>query len=195
MLRSHHYAIQTSSVARDKVHPIRASADTQRWLRYNSNTFETSARQEGCQHPPPPDPFANTVQEAGWASGSVGTGAENLAPLQGVDPWTIQPVASRYNDWAIPAHKITQNINNMVIKVKWSRYRPDVAQRVGRGIALLFHDCGTRRGEWSAARPGRTLPPGKTLYPFYRRLGGPQGRSGRAENLVPPGLDPGTSTP
>ena len=39
-------------------------------------------------------------------------------------------------------------------------------------------------GEWSAARPGRTLPPGKTRYPFYRRLGGPQGRSGRAENLV-----------
>ena len=26
-------------------------------------------------------------------------------------------------------------------------------------------------GEWSAARPGRTLPPGKTRYPFYRRLG------------------------
>ena len=40
-------------------------------------------------------------------------------------------------------------------------------------------------GEWSGARPGRTLPPGKTRYPFYRRLGGPQGRSGRAENLVP----------
>jgi len=30
-------------------------------------------------------------------------------------------------------------------------------------------------GEWSAARPGRTLPPGKSRYPFYRRLGGPQG--------------------
>jgi hypothetical protein len=42
-------------------------------------------------------------------------------------------------------------------------------------------------GEWSAARPGRTLPPGKTRHPFYRRLGGPQGRSGRAENLVPTG--------
>jgi len=40
-------------------------------------------------------------------------------------------------------------------------------------------------GEWSAARAGRTLPPGKTLYPFYRRLGGPQDQSGRAENLVP----------
>ena len=38
-------------------------------------------------------------------------------------------------------------------------------------------------GEWSAARPGRTLPPRKTRYPLYRRLGGPQGRSGLAENL------------
>ena len=40
-------------------------------------------------------------------------------------------------------------------------------------------------GEWSAARPGRTLPPGKTRYPFYRRLGGPQGLSGRAEKSRP----------
>jgi len=39
--------------------------------------------------------------------------------------------------------------------------------------------------EWSAARPGRTLPPGKARYPFYRGMGGPQGHSGRAENLVP----------
>jgi len=30
-------------------------------------------------------------------------------------------------------------------------------------------------GEWSAARPNRTLPPGKTRYPFYRRMGGPPG--------------------
>ena len=34
-------------------------------------------------------------------------------------------------------------------------------------------------GEWSAVRPGRTLPLRKTRYPFYRRLCGPQGRSGR----------------
>jgi len=43
-----------------------------------------------------------------------------------------------------------------------------VAQRVSGVIALLFYDRDTRRGEWSAARPGRTLPPGKTRYPFYR---------------------------
>jgi len=27
-------------------------------------------------------------------------------------------------------------------------------------------------GEWLAAHPGHTLPPGKTQYPFYRRVGG-----------------------
>jgi hypothetical protein len=31
------------------------------------------------------------------------------------------------------------------IKVKFSAYSPGVAQRVGTGIALLFHDRGTRR--------------------------------------------------
>ena len=49
--------------------------------------------------------------------------------------------------------------------------------------------------EWSAARPGRTLPPGKTRYPFYRRLGGHQRRSGRAENLVPTGIRSRTVQP
>ena len=49
--------------------------------------------------------------------------------------------------------------------------------------------------EWSAARSGRNLPPGKTLYPLYRRLGGPQGRSGRAENLVPTGIRSRTVEP
>jgi len=50
-------------------------------------------------------------------------------------------------------------------------------------------------GEWSAVRPGRTLPKGKTRYPFYRKLGGPQGRSGRAENLVPTGIRSRTVQP
>ena len=72
---------------------------------------------------------------------------------------------------------------------------PVVAQRVDRGIALLFHDCSTRRGEWSAARPGHTLPSGKTQYPSYRRLGGPQGQSGWVENFAPPGFDPQTNQP
>ena len=63
-----------------------------------------------------------------------------------------------------------------------------MAQRVGRGIALSSMTAALEGGEWSAARPGRSLSPRKTRYPFYRRLGGPQGRCGRAENLVPTGI-------
>jgi len=37
------------------------------------------------------------------------------------------------------------------------------------------------------------LPPVKTRYPLYRRLGGPQGRSGRVRKILPPpGFDPFT---
>jgi len=55
--------------------------------------------------------------------------------------------------------------------------------RERRGIALLFLDYGTRR---SASRPGRSLPPWKTRYPLYRRLGGLQGRSGHVRRIPPP---------
>ena len=41
-------------------------------------------------------------------------------------------------------------------------------------------------GEGSAPRPGRSLPPGKTQYPLYRRLGGPQGWSGQVRKISPP---------
>ena len=41
-------------------------------------------------------------------------------------------------------------------------------------------------GEGSASRPGRSLPPEKTRYPLYRRLGGPQSRSGQVRKFSPP---------
>ena len=50
-------------------------------------------------------------------------------------------------------------------------------------------------GEWSASHPGRTLPSGKIRYPFYRRLGGIQSRSRRAENFVPIGIRSRTVQP
>jgi hypothetical protein len=40
------------------------------------------------------------------------------------------------------------------------------------------------------------LPPGKTRYPLYRRLGGLQGRYGRVRKISPPpGYDPRTVQP
>ena len=91
--------------------------------------------------------------------------------------------------------KFWATLHNCKVKVKWSRYRPSVAQRVGRGIALLFHDRGTRRGWVVSSTPRHHFTPGKTRYPFYRRLGGPQGLSGRAENLVPTGIRSWTVQP
>jgi hypothetical protein len=42
-------------------------------------------------------------------------------------------------------------------------------------------------------RPGRSLPPGKTRYPLYKRLGGPHSRSVQVRKISsPPGLDPRT---
>jgi len=43
--------------------------------------------------------------------------------------------------------------------------------------------------------PRPPLRPGKTRYPLYRRLGGPQGRSGRAENFVRTGIRSQTIQP
>ena len=45
----------------------------------------------------------------------------------------------------------------------------------------------------SALDAPAALPPGKTRYPLYRKLGGPQGRSGRVRKISPPpGIDPRT---
>jgi hypothetical protein len=51
-------------------------------------------------------------------------------------------------------------------------------------------------GERSASRLCRSLPPGKTRYPLYKRLGGPQGRSGKVRKMsLQPGFDPRTVQP
>ena len=41
-------------------------------------------------------------------------------------------------------------------------------------------------GAGGQRHPHAALPPGKTRYPLYRRLGGPQSRSGRVRKISPP---------
>ena len=51
-------------------------------------------------------------------------------------------------------------------------------------------------GVWGQHHAPAALPPGKTRYSLYRRLGGPQGRSGRVRKIYPPpGFDPRTVQP
>jgi len=56
-------------------------------------------------------------------------------------------------------------------KLKWSRYRTGVAQTVGRGIALLFHDRGTRRGWVVSPTPRPHFTPGKDQLPILQEAG------------------------
>jgi len=63
-------------------------------------------------------------------------------------------------------------------KVKWSRYRHGVAQRVGRGVPLPLHDRGTRRGWVVSSTPQLHFTPRKDPVPIVQE-------SGWAENLVP----------
>ena len=57
------------------------------------------------------------------------------------------------------------------VNVKWSRYRPGVAQRVGRGIALLFHDRSTRRWWVVSSTPWPHFTPGKDPVPILQEAG------------------------
>ena len=43
-------------------------------------------------------------------------------PPPGFNPRTVQPVASRYTDWAIPRRKRSQSL----LALKWDEYRPPV---------------------------------------------------------------------
>ena len=46
------------------------------------------------------------VQEAKKASASVWMGVENSSPHEGFEPGTVQPIASRYTDYANPAQQL-----------------------------------------------------------------------------------------
>ena len=70
------------------------------------------------------------------------------------------------------------------------------AHRGSRGIALPFHDHGNRRKWGVSVTPRSLFTPWKTWYPLYRRLGGPQGRSGQVRKNSPPRDSiPGVSSP
>ena len=57
------------------------------------------------------------------------------------------------------------------VKVKWYSYRPGVTQRVGRGIALLFHDRDTRKGWVVSSTPRPHFTPGEDPVPILQEAG------------------------
>ena len=87
--------------------------------------------------------------------------------------------------------KNAPQVSSMHYRVKKKvqvRYRPGVAQRVGRGVALLFHDRGTRRGWLVSSTPRPQFTPVKDPVPIVQEAGWAPGPVWRAENLVPTGI-------
>jgi len=68
-------------------------------------------------------------------------------------------------------YKNTKLVQGILVKVKWSRYRPGVAQRVGRGIALLFHNRGTRMGWVVSSTPWLHFTPRKEPVRILQEAG------------------------
>ena len=84
------------------------------------------------------------------------------------------------------------------VKVKFALEQALKAQRGSTGIAVFFPlTSAIGGGGWLTPRPGRFALWKETRYPLYRRLGRPQGRSGRVRKISPPHRDsiPGPSSP
>ena len=79
--------------------------------------------------------------------------------------------------------------------VKCSCYRPGCGPRLGRGIALFFHDRSTIRAWVVSSTPRPYFTPGKDKVPILQEAGWAPGRYGRVEKLAPPGFDPPTVQP
>ena len=96
--------------------------------------------------------------------------------------------------------KYIQKHRTEASEVRLCRFHPFIdhqgPQREQRYNSTLFLTSELEGGEGSASRAGRTLPPVKTRYPLYRRLDGPQDRSGQVRKFSPPpGFDPRTVQP
>jgi len=69
-----------------------------------------------------------------------GCGKSRRTP--GFDPRTVQPVASRYTDWAIPAHNNNKNNNNNNVtrKQRDSKYNNSLINKAERTAPVAKAD-------------------------------------------------------
>ena len=95
--------------------------------------------------------------------------------------------------------EIRTSISQLAVRSVKGKGKSKVHPRTGhegpegeyRYSSTLSLTLALNQGGWSTPRPGRFTPGIETRYPLYRRLGGPQGRSGRLRKISPPpGFDP-----
>ena len=99
----------------------------------------------------------NFTQQQSWRCNQKNS--ENFSPQFGKKKW--HNICERSLRFRVYRKK----------RLKWSLYRPGVAQRVGRGIALLFHGRGSRRGWVVSSTPRPKFTPGKDPVPILQEAG------------------------
>jgi len=132
-----------------------------------------------------PQEWRGTIEkEAGWDPGALWTLAENLI-LSGIrSPDRPARSGSLYR---------LRYKGKGKIQSRTGHEGPNGEQRYSSTLYLTSAIDGVG---WSNPRPGRFTPGKDTRCPFYRRLGGPQGRSGRVRKIShTPGFDPRTVQP
>jgi hypothetical protein len=82
-----------------------------------------------------------------------------------------------YNKKHVPRIKF---ISYSQVKVNFTPEQTMKAQKWSRGISLTSALDG---GGWSTSCPSHFTPRKETRYPLYRRLGEPQGKSGRVRKI------------
>ena len=121
--------------------------------------------------------------------------------------WSSSLHSIHYADYALPAHGYGNSQCKNKISYFWVtpvytiihlkvKFTLEQARRSKGGVerysSTLSLTSALDGGGWSMSPPAG-LPPGKTRYPLYRGLGGPQGQSGQVWKISPPpGFDPQT---
>jgi hypothetical protein len=96
-------------IRKGKIHPITGHEGPEGEYRYSCTLSLTSALDGVGWSTPRPGRFTPgndpvpIVQETGWPQGRSGR-VLKISPPPGFNPRTVQLVASRYTDYAIPAH-------------------------------------------------------------------------------------------
>jgi hypothetical protein len=103
-------------------------------------------------------------------------------------------VRARLSHWCLPSNK--RGAHWVCVIVSAPLYRAlrlctsRTAHRGSRGMAILFHYHRHYKGvRGQCHAPAALYPPGNTRYLLYRRVGGPEGRSGQVRKISPPHQD------
>jgi len=107
----------SNSLVEDKVHPRTGHVGPEGECRYSSIFFILGVRWGGLSTPrsdrfTPGKTRYPLYRRLGGHQGRSGR-LRKISPPTGFDPRTVQPVASRYTDWAIPVRKVTNTSKNV----------------------------------------------------------------------------------